>query len=132
MYRCAGVGRFTPHSCRACGNSLPCPECGDTSGSWQPGYRQAAPFLLRHALLADAPHQLAEVFHRGQAAAGLGGAETARHRTPARAGTGQELALTGVFPLLYHTDKRFFQEMPLSRSKILSLSLSLLTEKHAL
>ena len=37
--RCQGVGRFTPHSCTVCGNSLPCPECGDTSGEWRPGYR---------------------------------------------------------------------------------------------
>ncbi|MDE7371792.1 MAG: molecular chaperone DnaJ [Desulfovibrio sp.] len=39
--RCKGVGRFTPHSCTVCGNSLPCPACGDTSGEWRPGYHEA-------------------------------------------------------------------------------------------
>ncbi|MBD5416830.1 MAG: molecular chaperone DnaJ [Desulfovibrio sp.] len=37
--RCKSVGRFTPPSCTVCGNSLPCPECGDMSGEWRPGYR---------------------------------------------------------------------------------------------
>lgn len=27
--RCHGTGRITPQSCPFCGNSIPCPECGN-------------------------------------------------------------------------------------------------------